>query len=46
MNNIFDSLNRKYPGEGIKFNSPDINVSFNEINNVGIKYFFKTFLTL
>lgn len=46
MNNLFDSLNRKYTGEGIKFNSPDIKVSFNEINNVGIKYFFLTVLTL
>lgn len=27
MNNLFDCLNRKYPGEGIRSHSPDINVS-------------------
>ncbi|CAI6377628.1 unnamed protein product [Macrosiphum euphorbiae] len=32
MNNLFDSLNRKYTGEGIKSNSPDIKVN--------LKFFF------
>lgn len=27
LNNLFDCLNRRYPGEGIKYNSPDIDVS-------------------
>ena len=27
MNNLFDCLNRRYPGEGIRPGSPDIDVS-------------------
>jgi len=27
LNNLFDCLNRRYPGEGIKHGSPDIDVS-------------------
>lgn len=30
MNNMFDSLNRKYPAEGIKKNSHDIEVFYVE----------------
>lgn len=28
MNNIFDALNRKFPAEGIKKNSNDVEVSY------------------
>jgi len=42
LNNLFDCLNRRYPGEGIKHDSPDIDVSktlfYN--NNVFLLLFF------
>lgn len=42
LNNLFDCLNRRYPGEEIKHDSPDINVSKTLLynNNVSLLLFF------
>jgi len=40
LNNLFDCLNRRYPGEGIKPDSPDINVRKTLFYNNNVLFLF------